>query len=237
MPTVLITGANRGLGLEFARQYAADGWRTVACVRAPDTAVELLELGEANRALEIHGLDVADHDAIAAVANALKGVSLDVLINNAGLLHRGAGRDWSQTQGLGTIDYPACRRELEVNTLSPLAMAEAFVDHLAAEDGGKLVTVSSTLGSIAGNTSGGLYVYRASKAAVNMVMRSLAADLKDRAIAVAALHPGWVRTDMGGPQADLDAPTSVAGLRRVIAGLTPARSGRFYDWQGEEMAW
>lgn len=231
MPTVLITGANRGIGLEFARQYAAEGWRVFATCRAPAEAHELEALaGTSDGAIGVHPLDVADPTSVAAAARALAGEAVDLLVNNAGLYGpRGVS--------FGDIDYEAWEEVLRVNVLGPIRVADAFVDHVARGDGRKIVALSSRMGSIADNTSGGAYIYRSSKAALNAAMRSLALDLAGRGIACCVFHPGWVKTRMGGPSAAIDVGTSVAGMREVIAGLSARTSGRFYSYDGGEIPW
>jgi len=225
--TVLITGANRGLGLEFAKQYAKAGWQVIACCRWPEEAKELQALAErSGDPVEIHQLDVADFEEIDALALILQGRAIDVLINNAGVYPQS---DFSN------VNYEAWAEAFHINSMAPMKMAEAFAGHVAASDQKKIVTVSSKMDSIGDNTSGGSYIYRSTKTAVNMVMKSLAIDLKP--IASTILHPGWVRTDMGGPNGLIDAPESVAGLRRVIEALTLENSGRFVAYDGKEIPW
>jgi len=240
MPTVLVTGAARGLGLELVRQYAADGWNVLACVRAPQraAAVEALAAGAGGR-IEIHPLDLEDHASIDALAIALAGRPIDVLLNSAGTMGKGS----FATEGIafgrfGTSDFADWGQVFRINVIGPMKMAEAFVGHVAASQQKKLVALTSVIGSIERNRIGSLYAYRASKAALNAVMRSLAIDLqKSHGVIVAPIHPGWVRTDMGGPRADIDAPDSVAGIRNVIAGLDAGRAGRFWMYDGSELPW
>ena len=208
MPSALITGANRGLGLEFARQYLAEGWRVYAACRDPESASELRRLADgSDHKLHIITLDVTESTSVKAAAAELEGRAIDVLINNAGV---GGPRG----QGIGNIDYESWSRVLEVNTLGPMRVAEAFVNNVAQSQRKLIVTITSGMGSIADNTSGGAFAYRSSKAAVNMVMRSLAIDLAPRGITCVVINPGWVRTDMGGPQATLTTTDSVKRLRR-----------------------
>ena len=227
MPTVLITGASRGLGLEFARQYAGDGWPVIATCRDPDTAAELKSL---DGQVDIHALDVTDRVAIGDLARTLESQPVDLLLNNAGVY---GPRDLD----FGEIDFDGWAHVLRVNTLAPLAVSECFVDHVAASGLKLIVAITSRMGSVALNETGGSYLYRSSKAALNAAMKSLSLDLKPRGITVAVLHPGWVRTDMGGPGASIDAPVSISGLRRVIAGLGPRDSGKFFNHDGEEIPW
>lgn len=227
--TVLITGANRGLGLEFVKQYAEAGWQVIACCRWPDEAKALQALAERHaEQVEVHQLDVANFEEIDALALILQGRAIDVLINNAGV--------YPQSE-FGKIDYEAWAEAFHINSMAPMKMVEAFVGHVAASNLKKIVTLSSKMGSLDDNTSGGSYIYRSTKTAVNMVMKSLSIDLKPRGIASTILHPGWVRTDMGGPSGLIDAPESVAGLRRVIENLTLENSGRFVAYDGKEIAW
>ncbi len=228
MPTVLITGANRGLGLEFARQYATDGWRVIATARVPEKAMDLRVLGSA---ITVHRLDVADLGAVAAFADALSGDSVDVLIANAGI----SGPRGMRPEAIGTEEAAAWQTVFRVNAMAPLALAGAFVGAVARSNERKMIAITSRLGSIGANNDGGLYGYRSSKAALNALWRSFAIDHPE--IIVTLLHPGWVRTDMGGAGAPLAPEESVAGMRRVVARLGKADSGRFYDYAGESIPW
>jgi NAD(P)-dependent dehydrogenase (short-subunit alcohol dehydrogenase family) len=231
MPSTLITGANRGLGFEFARQYLADGWQVYAACRNPQSASELRRLADASDdKLQILALDVIDPVSIQAAAAKLDGQAIDLLLNNAGI---GGPRG----QSVGNIDYEAWAKVLNVNTMGPLRVSEAFVDHVAQSERKLIVTITSGMGSLADNTSGGAYAYRSSKAAVNMVMRSLAIDLAPRGIACVVINPGWVLTDMGGPHATLTTAESVKELRRLIETLGPGQSGKFFNYDGREYAW
>jgi NAD(P)-dependent dehydrogenase (short-subunit alcohol dehydrogenase family) len=232
-PTVLITGANRGLGLEFARQYAADGWSVVATARRPSEATTLRALvGEHD--VRLRELDVADLRQIDALASELSGEAIDVLLLNAGTF--GPAGDDADGQRFGSVDYEAWRGVLAVNALAPLRMAEAFREHVARSKQKKIVAVSSRMGSVALTTSGS-YAYRTSKAALNMAVATAARDLAEDGIAVGIYSPGWVRTDMGGAGADLSSEESVAGLREQIAALTLQTSGHFRDHLGEAIPW
>jgi len=231
MPSTLITGANRGLGFEFARQYLADGWQVYAACRNPQSASELRRLADASDdKLQILALDVIDPVSVQAAAAKLDGQAIDLLLNNAGI---GGPRG----QSVGNIDYEAWAKVLDVNTMGPLRVSEAFVDHVAQSERKLIVTITSGMGSLADNTSGGAYAYRSSKAAVNMVMRSLAIDLAPRGIACVVINPGWVLTDMGGPHATLTTAESVKKLRRLIETLGPGQSGKFFNHDGREYAW
>ena len=229
MPTTLITGANRGLGLEFARQYAQDGWQVLAGCRLPDQASELRALARETGGIEFLELDVGRADQIAAVARQLAGRLIDLLINNAGVPGSPAR--------LGELDDHEWLETLRVNTLGPIRLAEALRDNVAASGHKRIVAISSGLASIAQNTSGGRYSYRTSKAALNAAVRSLAMDLRGRGVIAVVLSPGWVRTRMGGAGAPLDPEQSVAGMRRVIAGLTPEDTGAFLSHDGTSIPW
>jgi NAD(P)-dependent dehydrogenase (short-subunit alcohol dehydrogenase family) len=226
MASVLITSANRGLGFEFAKQYAEDGWRVYAACRDPASASQLQRLAHTS----LLSLDVTDLATVKAAARSLDGQPIDVLLNSAGITGRPG-------QTVGNLDYDSWAKVLDVNTLGPTRVAEAFADHVASSNRKLIVTITSGMGSIADNTSGGSIAYRSSKAAVNMVMRTLAIDLAPRGISCVLVNPGWVRTDMGGPSATLSPAQSVKALRRLIEGFGPAQSGRFFHYDGHEYAW
>lgn len=231
MPSTLITGANRGLGLEFVGQYAANGWQVYATCRDPNSASELRKLADASgHKVQVLALDVTDLASIKAAAAALDGQAIDLLLNNAGV---GGPRG----QKLGNIDYEAWAEVLDVNTMGPLRVSEAFVDHVARSERKLIVTLTSGMGSIADNTSGGSFAYRSSKAAVNMVMRSVAIDLAPRGITCVVVNPGWVRTDMGGPRGNMSPAESVTKLRHLFEDFCERHSGKFYNHDGREYAW
>jgi NAD(P)-dependent dehydrogenase (short-subunit alcohol dehydrogenase family) len=225
---VLITGANRGIGLEFARQYAEAGWKVIACCRDLKQAADLQELADTYPDIKAYPLDVADFAAIEALAENLKGIKIDVLINNAGVYPH---------SDLNHADPEQWLHAFKVNSMAPFKMAAAFTPHIAASRLKKLVTLSSKMGSLDDNTSGGSYIYRTSKVAANMVMKSLAIDLQAFGISVAVLHPGWVQTEMGGPGALIDTRTSVSGLRKVIEHLNLDNTGRFIAYDGKVINW
>ncbi len=234
MPSVLITGANRGLGLEFARQYLKDGWRVYACSRTESQPLNRLALPDYG--LSTHLLDVADHGQIDALAASLAGQSIDVLINNAGRFGRlGFASGGVAEQAFGQSNFDDWAHTFRINVMGPMKMAQAFVEHVAGSEQKKIITLTSMAGCMGLNTQGGIYAYRASKAAVNAVMHSMGIDLLPRGILALAVHPGWARTDMGGSDADIDSVTSVKGLRSVIAELSPQHLGRVLDYNGEEL--
>lgn len=226
-PTVLITGASRGLGLEFARQYASQGWRVIATCRQPKTAKALAALkGD----VRMRVLDVTDPVQVRSLARALKSEAIDLLISNAGIYG-------PRKQSFGQVDIEAWHQVFHTNVMGPMMIAEALADHVARGERKTIVALTSMMGSISENQSGGSYIYRSSKAALNMVMKGLSLTLKPRKITVVMLHPGWVRTDMGGASAHLGVEESVTAMRRVISGLKPADNGRFFNYDGREISW
>jgi len=231
MATILITGANRGLGLEFTRQYLAEGWTVLAACRNPGTARALQDLEvKSNGALTVVEIDVTDGASVKRAAGRLHGRAVDVLVNGAGVYGAGGQR-------LGALDYEDWRQVLEVNLLGPARVCEAFLDCVERSDRRLIVTITSGMGSLADNTSGGSVLYRTSKAAVNMLIRTSAIDLKARGITCIVVNPGWVKTDMGGPNAKLSPEESIQAMRRLIAKLGPEDSGKFYNYDGREYPW
>ena len=219
MATILITGCNRGIGLEHAKQYSARGDRVIGVCRT--ASYELRAVG----AELIEGIDVASGDSVALLAERLGDTTIDVLINNAGILRR---------DSFGSIDYEQMIEQYSVNTLGPLRVTEALAGNL--DEGSKVAIVTSRVGSIDDNGSGGNYGYRMSKAAVNMAGKNLAIELADRGIAVMLLHPGLVATEMTGG-VGIDAEESVAGLINRIDNLTLENSGSFWHAEGYELPW
>ena len=228
MSTVLIAGANRGIGLEFARQYAADGWTVVAGCRRPDEATELQALTKEGK-VEVHAVDTASDEEVGSFKGAVGERPLDLVIANAGVY----GGDH---QGFGDVDFASMARVLEVNTLGPLRIAEAFAANLEAAKG-KLVAITSQMGSIEDNGSGGFIAYRASKAGLNAAWKSVALALKPKGVTAVVMHPGWVATDMGGNQAPTSPQQSVEGMRGVIASLGPDAAGTFRAFDGRTLPW
>ncbi len=227
MPTVLITGANRGIGLEFARQYAAEGWNVHATARNPDQAGDLAAVAGS---VEVHRLDIGAADQISDLAATLSGARIDLLINNAGV-------SGVENAALGEIDYQAWLEVLRINALAPLQVAEAFTPHVARSVTKLMVFLTSRAGSITNNLAGSRYPYRSSKAALNAIVRSLAIDLLPQRINCIAVHPGWARTDMGGQAAPLDPAESIARMRELFARIEPHDSGHFLNYDGADLAW
>ena len=232
MPSILITGSNRGLGLEWARQFAMDDWRVYASCRHPAEAGELQKLARQYPKLSLHRLDVTRQDEIQALALELANYSIDILLNNAGVY-----LEKYETTAAAGLCYDDWKYTLAFNTLGPMRVSEAFTPHLARGRQRLILAITSHMGSIAEISSPGSYYYRSSKAALNAAVKSLAIDLAPRGIVAAVLHPGWVKTDMGGPNALIGAEQSVSGMRRVIAGLTPAKSGAFLAYDGSAVPW
>ena len=227
MKRALITGSNRGLGLSLVNKYLQDGWQVIATYRDPNNISDLQAL--AREQLELVQMDACHDEDIQRLAGYLSGRELDLIINNAGVYG-------PRPQPLGSIDRQQWREVLEANTLAPLMLIQAVVNNLSARHG-TFAVISSRMGSIAENTGGGEYMYKSSKAAVNQVVKSLSIDLADQGITVVALHPSWVRTDMGGAYADLSIDESTAGMKRVLDQLTQADNGGFFNYDGRAIAW
>ncbi len=225
MPTVLITGANRGIGLELARQYAADGWAVLATCRDPGTADELKAVAGD---VAVHRLDVDDEASLEALASALQGRPIDVLFNNAGINIRAAS--------IADVNYAGWARTMQTNVFGPIRVAWALKDNVLASTARVMAFTSSKMGSIAENR-GGSVMYRSSKTALNMAVDCLARELGPQGAIAVLFHPGHVRTDMGGPAAPVTATDSAAGMRQVIAGLTPAENGAFRNYDGTPLPW
>jgi NAD(P)-dependent dehydrogenase (short-subunit alcohol dehydrogenase family) len=222
MPTILITGAGRGLGLELARQYAADGWRVIGTVRR--AVPELKETGA-----ELLLADVTNVAEVQGLSRKLKGEPIDLLFCNAGIIGK-------RGMALGSFDYAEWEKVLRVNLLGAAAVIEALVDNVAASERKTVAVMSSRLGSIA-ETSGMTLPYATSKAALNLLAKGLAETLRPRGVTVVALSPGWVKTDMGGQGAPLAPETSVRGLRKVLANLKREDSGKFFSHDGSQIPW
>lgn len=222
--TVVITGANRGLGLELARQLNDAGAVVIGTARKPEAADELRKLG-----VRIEQLDVADAESVATFAERLGDIKVDILLNNAGV--------FLQREKPSTVDLETMARVLAVNTIGPLRVSQALLPALRRGNGKMIMNMSSGLGSITNNTNGAFADYRASKAALNMISRSQAAELKDEGFIVIVMSPGWVRTDMGGENAELSPAESVTGILRTLAGLELVNSGGYFNHDGSELPW
>jgi NAD(P)-dependent dehydrogenase (short-subunit alcohol dehydrogenase family) len=230
MATVLITGANRGIGLALASLYLGRGDRVLATARDPAGATHLATLGAGPAArLRVYRMDVGEAASIAEAKALIGDQPIDVLINNAGVI--GPAR-----QSALDMDFDGFARTLAVNTLGPLRVTQAFLPNLEAAPRGKVATISSQMGSLS-NAAADRLAYRASKTAVNKLMQGLATELEPRGVAALTLHPGWVRTDMGGGGADLDVREAAAGIVATVEALKLATTGRFLNYRGETMPW
>lgn len=229
--TVVITGANRGLGLELARSYAADGERVFACCREPEQASELAELAEqTDGQVTLHPLNVVNDAHRQALAAVLTGTAVDILINNAGIYpHKGVA--------LGDLDAGAWLEGFYVNSIAPVLLSQVLLPNLRAGKRKLIASISSKMGSLSDNSSGGSYAYRSSKAALNMAMVSLAHDLSDEGITVVLLHPGWVKTDMGGINAMITRDESIRQMREILDRVSTEDSGTFFDRDGSPIDW
>lgn len=221
MATAVITGANRGLGLEMAKQYAAQGWDVIATAREPEKAEELNAIDK----VTVMPLDAAEDSSIETFAEQLGDRPVDLFINNAGIY------------GPSELDRDKWLDLFNVNVVGPVKLATALRDNVAKSADKKMVVISSQVGSIAENETGSMMYYRTSKAAVNQAWHSLAQQWQDEDLTLAMLHPGWVQTDMGGENADLTPQESVEGMRSVIEGLDRNKNGKFYDYSGREIPW
>lgn len=222
--TVLITGANRGLGLEFARQFKARGYEVIGTARNPDKATALRKLGA-----QVEQLDVADDKSAQALAARLAGKPIDILINNAGVIGTNA-------RSFTDLDFNAMVKTYQVNALGPMRVTQALYNNLKQGKGRKIVNITSVMGSIGMNFGGG-YDYRASKAALNMLSNTLSREVGRDGFTCIVIHPGWVQTDMGGSSAPVTPKDSISGMLAVIDGLDSGSNGKFFDYTGKELPW
>ena len=236
MSTILITGANRGLGLEFAHQYAADGWEVLAASRQPEMSADLKQLAAQHPTVGLHRLDVTDEEFVQDLADKLDGKPIDVLLHSSGIYPR-------EGQHIGEIDYDGWREAMETNLFGVMRVTEALLENVAASQRKQIAAISTSLSLLCGVQGGSVaqagtsYQYRSSKTALNMALSILAKELEPRGISVVLLDPGWVKTDMGGASALITPQESVRGLRARIAELSPETSGRYVDYRGKEIAW
>ena len=229
--TVLITGCNRGLGLEFVRQYAQAGWRVFATCRNPEQARALNRIASASQKhVTVHRLDIANRKQIKEVVSAIGDTPIDLLLNNAGI-------DGQRNAQFGATDEARWLEAFRVNAIAQMKMMEALIDSVARSNKRMIVCLGSKMASMSENNSGSSYVYRSTKAALNAIVRSAAIDLRPKDIAVVVMHPGWVKTDMGGVNAQIDAPDSVRRLRELIDKVTLADSGKFLNLDGTLITW
>jgi len=228
---VLITGANRGIGLEMVKYAMQQGWRVFACCRNPHNADNLFNIAKlSNGRISVHIADMLELATVQALSYELRNDSIDILINNAGIYG-------SEKNRFGTVDVTSWLQAFQVNSIAPLKMVEAFAAQLYMGKRKLVACMSSKMGSMADNSSGDSYIYRSSKAALNAVVKSLAIDLKEHGVISVALHPGWVKTDMGGPDAEISTRASVEQLFSHLLSLTIEDSGRFIDIDGSDIPW
>jgi len=227
MPTVLITGANRGLGLEFAKQYAADGWSVIATCRNP---IGVGELAKVEGDIAVYGLEILDPASLARFESDLGGRAIDVLINNAGVY----GPKPVKAADVTVADWTPV---FQTNAMAPLLVSRALLKNVEAGDRKMIVNISSIMGSIENGSDPSEYIYRSSKAALNMVMACYAEEIADTGVATVMFHPGWVQTDMGGPNATLTPTESITHLRASIEKLTFTDSGKFFNYDGTPLPW
>jgi len=226
----MITGANRGIGLELTEQFAEDGWNVLACCRNPEEARPLQRLAGQYSSIEIYPLEMTDYEQMADLSEQLGDRVIDVLLSNAGIYG-------PRGHGFGEVDAAEWLQVLEVNSVAPMMLVQAFVEQVAASQHKLVAVVSSKMGSIADNGSGGSYIYRSSKTTVNQVVKCLSIDLAPRDISVVTLHPGWVQTDMGGSNAEISVAESASGLRRILQSAGLAQSGQFLEYDGNPIPW
>jgi len=230
MATILITGANRGIGLSMTRIYAGRGDTVIACCRDPQGSDALNELA-ANGNIRVQKVSVGDAGSVSAMAEDLKGTAIDVLINNAG-----TGGPAQENQTVSNMDFEGWAETFNINTMAPVRVMQALNSNLKLAENPKVVTITSQMGALDLDMTVA-YAYCTSKAALNKFMRMAAIERKEEGIAVCVIHPGWVKTDMGGAGADLSPEESAAGIINVIAGLNAENTGTFWKWNGEVHAW
>jgi len=222
----MVTGGGRGIGSKLVERYLAQGETVIATARQPAAVAQLQAAGA-----EAYQLEVTDNAAVAALAKQLEGRAIDVLVNNAGVI------GGANPQALGELDLNDWAQTMAINVFAPFAITQALLDNVMASPEKKIVVISSVMGSIANNAAPDKMIYRSSKAAVNQVCKGLHNALSPKGAIVVPMHPGWVSSDMGGPSAPVTPTDSAAGLARVIDALTPAQSGRLWDYQGTELPW
>ena len=224
MTTIMITGANRGLGLEFARQFYNEEYRVIATCRNPKDANELNAIGD----IDVHSLDVTEDKSVAILADKLRGENIDILINNAGVI--------GQRDGFGKLDYDIWAETMDTNVFGPMRVAEAFRDNVMNSKKKQMIFITSRMGSIT-EAVPNAYVYRSSKAALNMAVKCLSAELEEKGLIAVLFHPGHVQTDMGGQAAPVTPQKSIEGMKNQIVALTRDDNGRFLSYDGHQIPW
>ena len=224
MATIMITGASRGLGLEFTRQFYHDNWKVIATCRDPGNADELNSIGDVN----IYPLDVTHEKSVVSLADKLRGETIDVLINNAGII--------GQREGFGNLNYDIWAEAMETNVFGPMRVAEAFKEQVLSSEKKQMIFITSRMGSIT-EANPNAYVYRSSKAALNMAVKCLSIELETKGLIAVLFHPGHVQTDMGGQAAPVTARMSIEGMKNQIVALTRGDNGCFLSYDGEQIPW
>ena len=230
MATILVTGANRGLGNEFVEQYLNEGNDVIATYRNENSSMDLIEMGNERSNLKLLQLDVTSNKSLNSFAENLGDSPIDIFINNAGVYG-------PRNSSFGNVDEENWIPAIKVNAIAPLLLTQLIIKNIRAGTDKKLIYITSKMGSIDDNKGGGAYVYRSSKTALNAVVKSLSVDLENEGIVVALIHPGWVKTDMGGPNALIERDTSVRGMTEVISNLDITSTGNFYNYDGSIIPW
>jgi short-subunit dehydrogenase len=231
MNTILITGTNRGIGLELTKIFAENNWDVIACCRNPKKADKLTALSKQYKNIMIHKLDVEDFNDIENLKETLKKTKIDILLNNAGIYGGQKG------QFFGKIDYKSFKNTFKVNTLAPLKICETFIEQIKNSDKKTVAIITSMMGSISLNKDGKEFIYRVTKCAANMVVKCLANELQNDEVTVLAIHPGWVKTDMGGKDAPVTPEESAKGIYNILTKADKSTTGKFLDFQGNELPW
>ena len=230
MATILVTGANRGLGIEFVEQYLNEGNDVIATYRNENSSMDLIEMGNERSNLKLLQLDVSSNKSLNSFAENLGDSPIDIFINNAGVYG-------PRNSSFGNVDEENWIPAIKINAIAPILLTQLIIKNIRSGADKKLIYITSKMGSIDDNKGGGVYVYRSSKTALNAVVKSLSVDLENEGIVVALIHPGWVKTDMGGPNALIERDTSVRGMTEVISNLDISSTGKFYNYDGKVIPW
>ena len=230
MATILVTGANRGLGNEFVEQYLNEGNDVIATYRNENSSMDLIEMGDERSNLKLLQLDVSSNKSLNSFAENLDDSPIDIFINNAGVYG-------PRNSSFGNVDEENWIPAIKINAIAPILLTQLIIKNIRSGADKKLIYITSKMGSIDDNKGGGAYVYRSSKTALNAVVKSLSVDLENEGIVVALIHPGWVKTDMGGPNALIERDTSVRGMTEVISNLDITSTGNFYNYDGSIIPW
>ena len=230
MATILVTGANRGLGFEFVEQYLNEGNDVIATYRNENSSMDLIEMGDERSNLKLLQLDVSSNKSLNSFAENLGDSPIDIFINNAGVYG-------PRNSSFGNVDEENWIPAIKINAIAPILLTQLIIKNIRSGADKKLIYITSKMGSIDDNKGGGAYVYRSSKTALNAVVKSLSVDLENEGIVVALIHPGWVKTDMGGPNALIERDTSVRGMTEVISNLDITSTGNFYNYDGSIIPW